>query len=234
MQIKDELARIPGVSDIILFGERDYSMRIWVDPMKMAQRNLTAGDVVQAVREQNMQVATGRVGSRRRMKDSKVLTPRLSTLGRLTDVDQFADIILKADADGRTVRICDIGTVELGAKNSDVDVRFDGKPTVFLAIFQRPDANALESHDLILDKMKELSSIIPEGISWDVAFDTSALHARIDQRSVQDAARCGHSGSRRGARVFAELAFVAHSNDRRAGGNHRHFHSDGRVWIQLE
>src|SRR5205823_5751323 len=92
----------------------------------------------------------------------------LSTLGRLSTVEEFEDIILKATPDGRVVRIKDIGSVELGAKNQDVDVRFDGKPTVFLAIFQRPEANALQCHDLIMDKMHELASIIPQGIDWNV------------------------------------------------------------------
>ena len=141
MQIKDELARIEGVADINLFGQRDYSMRIWVDPMKLGVRNMTAGDVVQAVREQNMQVATGMIGAPPTSSDQNFQIT-LSTLGRLRTVEEFEDIILRSTPDGRTVRIKDIGHVELGSKNEDIDVRFDGKPTVFLAIFQLPDANA--------------------------------------------------------------------------------------------
>jgi multidrug efflux pump len=172
MQLKDELARISGVSDIMLFGQRDYSMRIWVDPTKLALRNMTAGDVVQAIREQNMSVATGTIGAPPTSEEQNFQVT-LSTLGRLSDPEQFEDIILKAMPDGRVVRIKDIGYAELGAKSQDVDVNFDGKPTVFLAIFQRPEANALQTHDLIMDKMQELSSIIPQGINWAIAFDTT-------------------------------------------------------------
>ena len=98
MQIKDELARVEGVSDIILFGERDYSMRIWVDPVKLAVRNLTAGDVVRAIREQNPQVATGMIGSAAGRRRAELSKSRCRTLGRLDDVEQFEDIILQGDA----------------------------------------------------------------------------------------------------------------------------------------
>jgi multidrug efflux pump len=172
MQLKDELARVDGVSDIMLFGQRDYSMRIWLDPMKMGMRNMTAGDVVQAVREQNTQVATGNIGAPP-ADNAQDFQTTLSTLGRLSEVEEFEDIILRATSDGRVVRIKDIGNVELGSKSEDVDVTFDGKPTVFMAIFQRPEANALETHDMLLDKMKELSTSIPQGIKWAVAFDTA-------------------------------------------------------------
>ncbi len=94
-------------------------------------------------------------------------------IGRLSDVEEFEDIILRATPDGRVVRIKDVGTVELVPQNQDVDVTFDDKPTVFLAVFQRPEANALETHDLIMEKMQELSTSIPEGITWAVAFDTT-------------------------------------------------------------
>jgi multidrug efflux pump len=172
MQLKDELSRVDGVSDIMLFGQRDYSMRIWLDPMKMGMRNMTAGDVVAAIREQNTQVATGNIGAPP-ADNAQDFQTTLSTLGRLSDVEEFEDIILRATPDGRVVRVKDIGKVELGSKNEDVDVTFDGKPTVFMAIFQRPEANALETHDLLMDKMKELSTSIPEGIKWAIAFDTA-------------------------------------------------------------
>ena len=113
---------------------------------------MTAGDVVRAIREQNMQVATGMIGAPPVRRQAEIFKSRCSTLGRLSDVEQFEDIILKADADGNIVRIKDIGTRRAGSQEPDVDVKFDGKPTVFLAIFQLPDANALETHDLIMDE----------------------------------------------------------------------------------
>ncbi len=108
MRIKDELSRVPGVSDINMMGQRDYSIRIWVDPNKLAARNMTAGDVVRAIREQNAQVATGVIGTPPMRGDQK-FEITLSTLGRLNAVDEFENIILKAMADGRVVRIKDIG-----------------------------------------------------------------------------------------------------------------------------
>src|SRR5262249_18359557 len=150
----------------------DYSMRIWVDPNKLAARNLTAGDVVRSVREQNAQVATGMIGAPP-IAGRQDFEITLSTLGRLETVEQFEDIILKSDGRGNVVRMKDIGTVELGAKNQDVDVKLDGKPTVFLAVFQLPDANALTTHDSLLAKMDELQGNFPDGINWTIAFDTA-------------------------------------------------------------
>jgi multidrug efflux pump len=172
MQVKDELARIHGVGDVFLFGQRDYSMRIWVDPAKLASRGLSAGDVVRAVREQNTQVATGAIGQEP-IHDQQLSQITLSTLGRLSDVEQFENIIVKTGAQGRLVRIKDIGRVELAAKNENIRVRLDGRDTVFLAIFQSPDANALDLRERIMQKMEELKSSFPDGVSYDIGFDTT-------------------------------------------------------------
>src|SRR5262249_45667647 len=172
MQVKDELARVPGVGDVFLFGQRDYSMRIWVDPAKLQARRLSAADVVAALREQNAQVATGAVGQEpmRGRQESQVT---LSTLGRLSEVEQFENIVLKSSRDGRVTRLKDVARVSLGAKNEDVSVHLDGKETVFLAIFQMPDANALALHQRVLDKMEELKQFFPEGIDYEIGFDTT-------------------------------------------------------------
>jgi multidrug efflux pump len=172
MQIKDELARIHGVGDVFLFGQRDYSMRIWVDPARLASRGLSATDVVRAIREQNAQVATGSVGQEP-MENGQASQVTLSTLGRLTDVEQFENIVVKSGRDGRLVQIKDIGRVVLGAKSEDVRVRIDGQDTVFLAIFQTPDANALDLKQRLLDKMEDLKSSFPEGVAYDIGFDTT-------------------------------------------------------------
>jgi multidrug efflux pump len=172
MQVKDELARVPGVGDVFLFGERDYSMRIWVDPAKLAHRRLSAGDVVAAIQEQNAQVAAGSIGQEPTpgRQESQIT---LNTLGRLTDAEQFDNIVIKRGSEGRLTRIKDIGRVELGAKNEDTGVRLDGRPTVFLAIFQMPDANALELHERVLAKMEELKQFFPEGVDYEIGFDTT-------------------------------------------------------------
>src|SRR5579872_2015266 len=172
MQIKDELARLRGVGDVFLFGQRDYSMRIWVDPAKLASRGLSAGDVVKAVREQNAQVATGSIGQEP-IHDQQSSQITLSTLGRLTDVSQFEDIVVKTGREGRLIRVKDIGRVEMGAKNHTTRVRLDGRDTVFLAVFQSPDANALDLRERVMDKMEELKASFPEGVTYDVGFDTT-------------------------------------------------------------
>jgi multidrug efflux pump len=170
--IKDELGRVEGVSDVFLFGQRDFSMRIWVDPDKLSGRGLTATDVVNAIREQNNQVATGMIGQPP-MRSGQELQFTLDTRGRLKDVAQFEDIILRATVDGRYVKIKDVARVELGPKNQDVSTRFDGQGNVFLAIFQLPDANALDTADRVIAKMNELRESFPEGIDYDIAFDTT-------------------------------------------------------------
>ncbi len=149
---------------MLLFGQRDYSIRIWVDPDKLAARNMTAGDVAQAIREQNAQVATGMIGNPPVTGDQnfQITLSTLGTAGERSSSSRTSSS--RATLDGRIVRMKDVGRVELGAKNQDVNVRFDGKPTVFLAIFQLPDANALETYDRVLAKMDELAKGFPEGI----------------------------------------------------------------------
>jgi multidrug efflux pump len=170
--IKDELTRVPGVGDVFLFGQRDYSMRIWVDPAKLAARNLTAGDVAAAIREQNSSIATGMIGQPPAPSGQDVAIT-LDTLGRLKDVEQFQSIVLRADPKGRVTRIKDVARVELGAKNQDVSSRIDGKATIFLAIFQLPDANALETADRVKEKLDDLKRSFPEDLTWEVGFDTT-------------------------------------------------------------
>ena len=171
LQIKDELGRMDGVADVNVFGQRDYSMRVWVNPEKLAARNLTAGDVASAIREQNLPVASGSIGEPP-TPDAQDVHITLSTLGRLTEPEEFGEIILKSPPNGGVTRLKDVARIEMAAKNEDVNVSMDGIPTVFLAIFQMPDANALDTHDRVLAKMKELSEAFPEGLAYDVGFTT--------------------------------------------------------------
>lgn len=189
MQLKDEIARVDGVGDVLLFGQRDYSMRIWLDPDKLAMRKITASDVVSALREQNAQVAAGSIGQEpiRGRQEAQIT---LSTLGRLSEVDQFADVIVKVGKDRRITRIKDIGHVRLGAKNEDTLTRLDGRETAFLAIFQMPDANALDVRDRVLAKMEELKQSFPEGVNYEIGFDTTpytseSIHEVV--KSLRDA-----------------------------------------------
>jgi multidrug efflux pump len=172
LQVKDELARLPGVSDVSMLGQRDYSMRIWVDPDKLAARNMQAGDVVKALREQNLQVATGQIGQQPAPAGQERQIP-LSTLGRLSEVEQFERVIVKMGAEGRTVRVRDVARVELGAKNQDMTCMVNGKPSVSLAIFQLPDANALDTAVIVRAKMEELAKDFPTGVAYEVRYDTT-------------------------------------------------------------
>ena len=172
LRIRDELIRQPGVSEVILFGQRDYSMRIWVDPDRMSVRNISASDVLTALREQNIPVAAGHVGQ---SPNSDTTTHQfvLTTTGRLSEVEQFEKVVIKRDDEGRLVYLKDIARVELGPRLQDVSNRFDGRTTVGLAVFQLPDANALETADRVKAKLDELSADFPEGIVHTISYDTS-------------------------------------------------------------
>lgn len=170
--VRDELLRMPGVSDVMLMGQRDYSVRIWVNPSRLAARQITATQLVQAIREQNTQVATGMIGQQP-IADGQAFQVVIDTLGRLTEVEQFEQIVVKTMPDGRVVKIKDIGRVELGAKNQDVACRFDRKNTAFLVVFQTPDANALETRDRLKAKMDELAKSFPDDVTFDIPFDTT-------------------------------------------------------------
>lgn len=172
LRVKDELARLPGIAEVLVFGQRDYSLRVWIDPEKLAARNLTASDVINAIREQNLQPAIGQIGQEPVPLGQGLQIP-LSIRGRLVDVEEFEKIIVFVGEQGRVVRIKDIGRVELGARSQDIANRFDQKPTVGLAIFQLADANALETADMIKAKMLELSKDFPEGVEHQVGFDTT-------------------------------------------------------------
>lgn len=175
IRIKDSLARVKGVGDVTFLGARDYSMRIWLDPELLASRSLTAGDVMNALREQNVQVAAGRLGQP--PTEGKVdFQLTINTLGRLPDAEEFARIIVKTGDDGQIVRIADIGRVELGAKNYDVSSYLDGEPAVTLAVFQMPGTNALGTAESIREVMQQLKEKqFPPGIDYEIVYDTTVF-----------------------------------------------------------
>ena len=172
LRIRDEILRVPGVSDVLMLGQQDFSMRVWIDPDQLAHRGMTAYDVVNALREQNNQVATGQIGQPPFEGDQpNQITIR--TLGRLKEVDQFREVIVKKGRDGRVVRLKDVATVELGAKNLDISCRVNGLPSVSLAIFQLPDANALETAKAIKSRIAELEKEFPAGVRSEIRYDTT-------------------------------------------------------------
>ncbi|HOW18403.1 MAG TPA: efflux RND transporter permease subunit, partial [Phycisphaerae bacterium] len=172
IQIRDELARIDGVGDVAFLGQQDYSMRIWLDPEKLAARSLTTTDVISAVKEQNVQVAAGQIGQPP-VPAGQDFQYTVSTLGRLSDPEQFADIIVKTGADGALTRLRDVASVELGAKSRDQSCTLDGKPSVGLAVFQLPGSNALAAADRIRARMEELRQRFPDGLDYRIVYDTT-------------------------------------------------------------
>ncbi len=172
IQLRDELARLPGVGDITYLGQRDYSMRLWLDPEKMSAHNLTASDVVAAIEQQNAQVAAGQIGQPPVPK-GQVFQFTMTTLGRLADADQFADMILKTDASGRVIRMRDVTRIELGAQDYDQSCAFDGHPSVALSIYQLPGSNALKVASLVKAKMRELKRSFPDDLDYSIVYDTT-------------------------------------------------------------
>jgi multidrug efflux pump subunit AcrB len=172
IQLRDELARLKGVGDITYLGQRDYSMRIWLDPEQMAGLNLTADDVLKAVTEQNVQVAAGQIGQPP-TKAGQVFQYTMTTLGRLANEEQFAEMIIKADPLGRIVRMRDVARIELGALAYGQSATLDGAPSVALSIYQLPGSNALEVAQSVKDKMAELAKHFQSGIAYNIVYDTT-------------------------------------------------------------
>jgi hydrophobe/amphiphile efflux-1 (HAE1) family protein len=172
MHLQDELARLPGIAEVRVFGQRDYSLRVWLDPDHLAARELTVMDVMNAIRQQNMAVAVGQVGQPPTAIGQTRQLP-LHVAGRLSEPAEFDEITLRTTADGRRIRLRDVARVEMGARSHDIQNRFDSKPTVGIAIFQLPDANALATADAIKEKMAELSVDFPEGVEYEIGYDTT-------------------------------------------------------------
>jgi multidrug efflux pump len=177
IQLKDELSRLNGVGDIAYLGQRDYSMRVWLDPAQMAARSLVAVDVIRAIEQQNTQVAAGQLGQPP-MTSGQVFQFTMNSMGRLSEAEEFADMVLKTDDRGRLVRLSDVAQIELGAQAYDQTCTLDGQPSVALSIYQLPGSNALETAAAVRAKMAELKDNFPQGIDYAIAYDTTPF---IDQ-----------------------------------------------------
>src|SRR5262249_19971670 len=213
LNVRDEIARLPGISECFVFGVRDYSMRIWLDPERMSVRNLNAGDVAAALAEQNVPVAAGQLGQPP-VPSSEMTQLVVSTTGRLSTIEEFEEVVVKRGPQGQVVRIKDLvrdkDGVTLAARNEDISNRFgtnkdsegrplldkDGKPTfraspaVGLAIFQLPDANALETADIVKAKLAEMKKDFPSGVDCQIGYDTTPfIRESIDEvvKSLRDA-----------------------------------------------
>jgi multidrug efflux pump len=174
IQLRDELARLPGVGDITYLGQRDYSMRIWLDPDKLRGRRLSSNDVVEQIQQQNAQVAAGQIGQPP-VPRGQVFQYTMTTLGRLANPEQFADIILKTDSQGRPVRLRDVASIELGAQNYNQTCTMDGKPSVALSVYQLPGSNAIDVANSVRAKMEELKKNFHSGVDYAIVYDTTPV-----------------------------------------------------------
>jgi multidrug efflux pump len=180
LNVKDRLARIPGIGDVQIFGAGDYSMRIWLDPQKVAERGLTASDVVNEIRAQNVQAAAGVVGAPPSVPDINVQLS-INAHGRLENEEEFGNIIVKTGADGQITRLRDIARIELGSAEYAMRSLLDNKPAVGIGIFQAPGSNALEIADNVRAAMEELRLTMPEGVDYAIVYDTTQfVRASID------------------------------------------------------
>ena len=181
LQIKDVLARLNGVGDVRIFGARDYSMRIWLDPDKVQARNLTAGEVVASLQAQNVQVSAGVVNAPP-IPNPGAFQINVETLGRLVDPKQFEDIIVKTDTSGRVTRVRDIARVELGAQDYGANAYLDDRAAVHLLIFQQPGTNALATAASVIKTMGELSQSFPTGVRFDIVYNpTQVIAQSVDE-----------------------------------------------------
>ncbi|WP_428491409.1 efflux RND transporter permease subunit [Rhodopila sp.] len=177
LRVKDQLSRVQGVGDVQIFGGRDYAMRIWLDPDKVAEHDLTAGEVVSALQSQNVQVSAGVLGQPPVSKPG-AFQLNVETLGRLTDPAQFGNVIVKSDGAGRVTRVRDIGRVELGAQDYGANGYLDRLNAVPILVYQQPGSNALSTARHIRETMQRLSKDFPQGLRYDIVYDTTLFIAQ--------------------------------------------------------
>ena len=173
IQLRDELARLDGVGDIVFLGQRDYSMRIWFDPYKLSARGLSAEQATQAIEQQNAQVAAGQIGQPP-VPNGQAFQYTISTRGRLLDATEFGRIVIKTDPDGSQVQMKDVvSKIEIGAVGYDQTCTLDGRPSVAMSIYQLPGSNAIATANLVKEKMRELKVRFPQGIDYSIVYDTT-------------------------------------------------------------
>jgi multidrug efflux pump len=180
LNVKDRLARIPGIGDVQLFGAGDYAMRVWLDPQKVAARGLSAGDIVREIRAQNVQAAAGIVGASPGVPGLD-LQLSLNAQGRLSSAEEFGDIIIRTGADGQVTRLKDVARLELGASNYALRSLLNNKDAVAIGIFQAPGSNALDISNNVRKVMADLKLAMPEGVSYSIVYDpTQFIRASIE------------------------------------------------------
>jgi hydrophobe/amphiphile efflux-1 (HAE1) family protein len=180
LYVKDVLARVDGVGNVLVFGARDYSMRVWLDPARVAARNLTGGEVVLALRAANLQVAAGAINQAPAISPG-AFTLSVQTLGRLSSPEEFENIVIRAEPGGSVTRLRDVARVELGAQDYTLNAYLNNKNATALGIFQRPGSNALATSDAIIAQMEQLKKNFPSGIDYSIVYNpTEFIQASVD------------------------------------------------------
>ncbi|HEV8217200.1 MAG TPA: efflux RND transporter permease subunit, partial [Gemmatimonadaceae bacterium] len=174
LNVRNELGRLPGAGQVIVFGSGDYAMRVWLDPNKVAARGLSAGDVVQAIREQNLQVAAGVVGGQP-MPEAVAYQLTVTAKGRLADETEFGNIIVKTGEHGEVTRLRDVSRLQLSAGDYGLRALLDNKAAVAIVVFQAPGSNALALSSAVREKMAELKTRFPQGIEWSAVYDPTVF-----------------------------------------------------------
>lgn len=182
INLRDSLARLPGVGDASQFGALDYAMRIWLDPQVMTSLGISEAEVADAIRRQNLQAAAGRLGAPPD-NEGRAFTYTLQAQGRLTEPEEFERILVRANPDGSVVRLGDVARIELGAQNYDADTWINGVPTAMLGIYLSPGANALETADRVYATLEQLAERFPDDLEYDIYYDTTDF-VRISLRNV--------------------------------------------------
>jgi len=174
LRIRDTLSRIPGVGDVAIFPQSDYSMRIWLDPNQIKSRGLTTTEVIDAIREQNVQVAAGQIGQPP-SPSGQNFQYAVNVLGRLTEIEQFEEIIIKTAEGGRITRLKDVARIDLGGKVYDITSRLNGSPSASIAVYQLPGSNALDVSAQVRAALEEMSAFFPEGLEYSIPYDTTVF-----------------------------------------------------------
>ncbi|WP_295884601.1 efflux RND transporter permease subunit [uncultured Thiohalocapsa sp.] len=182
INLRDALARLPGVGEASQFGPLDYAMRVWLDPQEMTALGVSEAEVVSAIRRQNLQAAVGRLGAPPG-NEGRAFTYSLQAQGRLTEVSEFEQILVRTNPDGSTIRLGDIARIELGAQTYDANAWIDGAPTAALGIYLSPGANALETADLVYQTLDQLAERFPDDLEYAIYYDTTDF-VRISMRNV--------------------------------------------------
>ncbi|MSO90567.1 MAG: multidrug efflux RND transporter permease subunit [Acetobacteraceae bacterium] len=184
VNVLDRLSRVPGVGQALIFGRRDYSMRVWFEVERLTALGLTPNDLITAINQQNTQAATGRIGSRPTY-DAQQFQINVQTLGRLTTPEQFSAIVIRANPDGSILRLGDVARVALGSANEDSESRLDGNPAVSMAIYLAPSANAVDTAAAVRAALNELSGRFPEGMKYRVFYDSSLFISETIQGVIK-------------------------------------------------